>query len=344
MTLFETAEAVRSSRRAAWALSVAAFGVALGTRFAFDHVLPAGFPYLTFFPAVILTTFFAGVRPGLACALACGLAAWYWFIPPFGGFAFNSSVLIALGFYAGIIGVDVLLIHVMRMAVHDLREEKAKTRELLLQKEGLIAEQTAREEQQRVLQRELSHRMKNTLAMVQAVVSQSLRNASDPAAASALASARIQALSRAQDALTATDWSAADVGAIVRSSIAPHQDTADRFVLTGPPVELEAQRSLGLALAIHELATNATKYGALSNEGGVVTISWDVQANGTFTFSWQESGGPTASAPSRRGFGERLTQHVVPAYFHGSTEVEYRETGLRYVLIGTTGEQRQSPD
>ena len=340
MTLFETAEAVRSSRWASWGLAVVAFGVALATRFAFDHILPAGFPYITFFPAVILTTFFAGVRAGVACAIACGLAAWYWFIPPIGGFALNSSVLIALGFYAGIIAVDILLIHAMRVAVNDLRDEKVKTRDLLAQKEVLLAEQTIRQEQQRVLQYELSHRMKNTLSMVQAVVSQSLRNASDPVAASALASARIQALSRAQDALTATDWSAADVEAGVLSSIAPHADRSDRFVITGPPVELEARRSLGLALAIHELATNATKYGSLSNDVGRVVILWDVLPDGTFRFSWREVDGPAVTAPSRRGFGERLIENVVPAYFRGRAEVAYETSGLQYELIGTTGDQR----
>src|SRR4051812_25591604 len=99
-SIFVLVDRVRLSRLTAWGLALIAFLVALTTRFAFDHLLPAGFPYLTFFPAVILTTFFAGVLPGAVCAIACGLAAWYWFIPPTGTFAINFSVLVALGFYA----------------------------------------------------------------------------------------------------------------------------------------------------------------------------------------------------------------------------------------------------
>ncbi|RYG97082.1 MAG: DUF4118 domain-containing protein [Alphaproteobacteria bacterium] len=335
MTLFERAEMIRSSPLMAWSLAAGVLVTAVATRFAFDHALPAGFPYLTFFPAVILTTFFAGVRPGLICAVLSGLAAWFWFIPPFGSFEVNSSVLVALGFYAGIIGVDILLIHVMHNAVSKLRDEKERSRILVDRQNVLLTEQKDRERQQRVLQRELSHRMKNTLAMVQAVVSQSLRNASDPKVAAELASARIMALARAQDALTATNWSAADVDAIVRASIAPHHDGGDRFVVSGPSIKLEAQRSLGLALAIHELATNATKYGALSNDAGVVTITWNISRDNFFRFVWDERGGPPVNEPGPLGFGSRLTQRVVPMYFDGTAEINFEKAGLTYTLSGT---------
>lgn len=209
--------------------------------------------------------------------------------------------------------------------------EKLK-REVELQQEGL--------RQQRILQRELSHRMKNTLSMVQAVVSQSLRNVSDTRVAAELASARIMALSRAQDTLTSTDWSAADVETIVRASIAPHHDGGERFDVSGPRVELEAQRSLGLALAIHELATNSTKYGALSVETGVVGISWNLLADNGFQFVWAETGGPPVEVPSRRGFGSRLTERVVPTYFGGTAATDYAPAGLTYVLDGTLGAGR----
>ncbi|RFC64289.1 DUF4118 domain-containing protein [Fulvimarina endophytica] len=336
MRLFERAEAVRASAPLRWGLAAGAFAVALATRFAVDHLLPAGFPYLTFFPAVILTTFFAGTRPGLACAAACGLSAWFWFIAPFESFAVNPFVLVALGFYVCIIWVDVVLIHVLHAAVIELKEEKVRSNALLESQKLLLADQKERERQRRILQRELSHRMKNTLAMVQAVVSQSLRNASDPAKAAELASARIMALARAQDALTATSWSAAEVVDIVEASVAPH-DEGGRFEISGPSVRLEAQRSLGLALAIHELATNATKYGALSNTSGFVSIRWDLSGSDGFRFVWAESGGPAIGEPPRSGFGSRLTLRVVPNYFAGSAIADYARDGLTYTLTGTRG-------
>lgn len=342
-SIFVLVDRVRLSRLTAWGLALIAFLVALTTRFAFDHLLPAGFPYLTFFPAVILTTFFAGVLPGAVCAIACGLAAWYWFIPPTGTFAINFSVLVALGFYAFVVGIDIVLIRVMHHAVDRLEKERVRTRDLVAQLEVLLAAQKDRERQQQVLRHELSHRMKNTLAMVQAVVSQSLRNVSDTRVAAELASARIMALSRAQDALTATDWSAADVGTVVGTAIEAHHDGSGRFVVSGPPVELDAQRSLGLALAIHELATNATKYGALSNETGVVTITWNLVGTDRFAFRWAEAGGPLVLTPSRQGFGTRLTERVVPGYFAGSASIDFAPAGVVYDLAGLLSPAQAAP-
>ncbi len=333
--LFTLSDRVRSGPVLAWGIAAIAFAVALFTRLLFDHLLPPGFPYLTFFPAVIVTTFLAGILPGAVCALACGIAAWYWFIPPFGMFSMDTSVLVALSFYVGVVGVDILLIQVMHRAVDGLREERARSRELVSEQQRLLGEQRDRERQQRILQRELSHRMKNTLAMVQAVVSQSLRNTTDPKRAAGLASARIQALARAQDALTATDWSAADVETLVRTAVSAHDDGTGRFQISGPSLALEAQRSLGLALAIHELATNATKYGALSTNGGNVNIYWISSRDNGFRFSWIEAGGPEVAEPLRRGFGSRLTERVVPAYFEGSAKTRYVPGGIEYELEGT---------
>ncbi|MHB9879909.1 sensor histidine kinase [Pacificimonas sp. ICDLI1SI03] len=340
MRIFEHSEAIRSSPFIAWGLGIIFFAAALATRFAFHNVLPAGFPYLTFFPAVILTTFFAGVRPGITCATLSGLSAWFWFIPPLWTFDINSSVLVALGFYACIIGVDIVLIDVMHKAVQGLRREKETTRILFDRQKDLLEDQKVRERQQEVLQKELAHRMKNTLAMVQAIVSQSLRNASDPKVAAELTSARIMALARAQDALTATDWSAADVETIVRTAVAPLNEGGDRFVILGPRVRLETQRSLGLSLAVHELATNAVKYGALSNANGHVKIEWDSADTNEFTFIWTENGGPEVRAPSHLGFGSRLTQRVVPSYFDGSVTTDYAPAGLIYRLDGSLVSRR----
>jgi len=201
--------------------------------------------------------------------------------------------------------------------------------------QAALAAQHEAEKRQRLLQHELSHRMKNTLSMVQAVVTQSLRHASDMTDAAQMASARIQALGRAQDMLTASDWKASDILAVVEASVTPHRDGDARFAISGPPIDLEAQQAMGLALAIHELATNAAKYGALSNEGGTVTISWNVSGQNGFRFLWREAGGPRIETPTRRGFGSRLTERVVPGYFAGEAVLDYAPSGFCYTLDGS---------
>ncbi len=155
-----------------------------------------------------------------------------------------------------------------------------------------------------------------------------------------MASARIQALARAQDMLTATDWSASDVRTIVEAAIAPHADTPDRFRISGPRVDLDARHALGLALAIHELATNATKYGALSTAHGFVTISWEAGSDERFTFTWKEQDGPPVMEPERRGFGSRLTERVVPGYFAGRATIAFAPDGLVYQLDGSLAADR----
>ncbi|WP_279482271.1 HWE histidine kinase domain-containing protein [Aureimonas sp. SK2] len=198
----------------------------------------------------------------------------------------------------------------------------------------LLDDQRDWQRSQRVLQRELSHRMKNTLAMVQAVVTQSLRNADSLDDAARRATERIQALGRAQDMLTETNWETAQVADVVSAAIAPHHDGGHRFTVAGPPVALTAQQAMGLALAIHELATNATKYGALSNEHGHVFIAWEDGAD-RFRFTWRESGGPPVVAPERQGFGSRLTARVVPTYFSGTANLAYPVEGIEYSLEGS---------
>lgn len=199
----------------------------------------------------------------------------------------------------------------------------------------LRAEKAA-EQQREALTRELAHRMKNTLAMVQAIATQTLRSTGDVAAARDAIGARLTALARAQDILTATSWHYADAAEVVEAAVAPHRTLGDRIVASGPHVELTAQRALGLSLAIHELATNAIKYGALSNETGRVVMSWSTDGN-AFHFEWNESGGPPVRSPEGRGFGSKLIERIVAAYFEGTGVLDFRPEGVRFVLDGTLG-------
>ena len=334
MSLFGAADRLRSSPFQAWILAFTAFSISLAARFLFDDMLPDGFPYLTFFPAVILTAFFAGLWPGIVCALLCGLSAWYWFIPPFNSFHVNHQSFIALMFYACIVSVDILLIHLMHGATEKLRAERAVTRDLYDQQREMVAQLKDREERQAVLQNELAHRMKNTLAMVQAVVSQSLRHAPDLKTASETASSRIMALGRSQDMLTQSNWQSADIRSVIEASLVPHVDHPGRFQVEGEVILLNATQGMGLALMLHELATNAAKYGALSTETGTVRIAWTRGQENRFALTWSESGGPQVDVPTRRGFGSRLIERVVPSYFQGTTAVDYHPEGVRVTLNG----------
>lgn len=191
----------------------------------------------------------------------------------------------------------------------------------------------ASEEARAVLNQELSHRMKNLLAMVQAITAQAMRQARTMKEANEAVFTRISALARAQDILTRSNFEEADVGEVIGAAIGPHQTTDHRIGADGPRVGLTAQQALGLSLAIHELATNAAKYGALSNETGRVVISWG-QINGAFKFEWIESGGPSVTLPTHRGFGSKLIERIVASYFEGEGCIDFDPAGIRFTLTG----------
>ena len=155
-----------------------------------------------------------------------------------------------------------------------------------------ITEQRLAENQRQDLMREMSHRMKNMLSMVQAITTQTFRQMSSIEEGRVAITGRVAALARAQDILVHSADAPSDILKIVDGALSPHQTTDLRIEIAGPKVELSAQQGLGLSLALHELATNAAKYGALSNEDGRVRIGWSLKPGGEFLFEWIESGGP----------------------------------------------------
>lgn len=190
------------------------------------------------------------------------------------------------------------------------------------------------EEHQRVLNAELAHRIKNILSMTMAVVSQSLRHAASLEDAAETIGKRITALSNAQTVLTSADFKQADVASIIDEVLSPLLGDVGRIQMDGPIVIISEQAALGLALAIHELATNAVKYGSLSNDTGRVMLHWELGAAGAFKLEWLETGGPPVAPPSRTGFGSRLMNRIAPSYFSGTGECHYDKSGFRYVLSG----------
>lgn len=200
-----------------------------------------------------------------------------------------------------------------------------------------ITDRKTAEEYQQLLNDELTHRMKNTFSMVQAIATRTLRQASDVEEGRAAISERLGALSRAQDILTGANFSGGDIRAVVTAALAPHQEVEERISVEGPGVDLAAHQALGLSLATHELATNASKYGALTSPDRKISVSWTL-TEGAFAFDWVESGGPPAVAPRRRGFGWRLIEDIVASYFDGEAQLLFDTSGLRFRLVGTAGD------
>lgn len=177
---------------------------------------------------------------------------------------------------------------------------------------------------------ELKHRVKNTLAVLGAVATQTFR---DPSSSAALEKyqARLATFGRAHDLMTAANWAEAPLDDVIRTALAPYRTGDGRFTISGPSLIVRSRQALALSLAIHELATNAIKYGALSNASGHVSISWtceDRHGNAMFVFTWQETGGPAVSEPTHAGFGSRLISRVLTDDFGGSFETHYPPSGL----------------
>ncbi len=192
-------------------------------------------------------------------------------------------------------------------------------------------EQREQADRQRLLMHELGHRMKNTLSVVQSIATQSLRNAKSVEEAASTLTARIAAYSKAHDLLLQRDWVSATLSDIIEGSkVNIGLEGSERIVAIGPPVKLGPQAALSFSLVLHELLTNASKYGALSNDDGLVAVRWSVErgAEGdVLRADWRETGGPIVAAiPDRVGFGTKLITSTLRAF--GEAELRYAPEGL----------------
>jgi PAS domain S-box-containing protein len=189
-------------------------------------------------------------------------------------------------------------------------------------------------EHQTLLIHELNHRVKNTLATVQSIAMQSLRGLKGPQADAARAAfeARLLALARAHDVLTRQSWESADLDEVVADAVAPLDGTRTRFAIAGPPVRLPPRMALSIAMALHELGTNAVKYGALSNAAGRVAVAWTIEADARLHLTWTERGGPPVEAPESRGFGSRLIERNLARELAGSVSLGFAREGVTCVI------------
>jgi two-component sensor histidine kinase/PAS domain-containing protein len=199
-----------------------------------------------------------------------------------------------------------------------------------------VTERVLAEHRQRLLVNELNHRVKNTLTAVQAITSQTLRGALSLKEASDSINGRILALSRAHNMLTAQNWSGADLGEVLQTSLHAHDDPDNPHLdVTAADLRLEPHAALSLALALHELAVNAAKFGSLSRENGRVGIVCEtvtIDETEHFRLTWRERGGPKVHAPQRRGFGSHLLERALPAELSGKVKIEHHPDGLLFEL------------
>ena len=241
-------------------------------RAALDDWFPPGFPFLTFFPAVIVSAFLLGRGPGILAAIMCGLLAWYYFIPPFQSFAMLSGTPLALGFYAGVVAVDIALVHWMQHANRAARLERERS-------EALAADSARLAARNELLFRELQHRVSNNIQMVGAMLSLHRRGLQDAQASSALdnAAARIGLIGRIQRQLYEMDGEDSDlaafIGALVDDLAAADGRAGIRFVLTvDPDVTLAADARIPFALILAEAVANAVEHGFAERDSGTIAI------------------------------------------------------------------------
>lgn len=194
-----------------------------------------------------------------------------------------------------------------------------------------ITERKQADELRNVLTHELQHRIKNTLTVVQAIVGQSLRGTESPREATHSINQRLSALGRAHDLLTAESWRGASMGDVVGRAVALHQEERPRIHASGPPLSIGARTALSLTMVLHELCTNAIKYGALSVESGRVDIIWRIDG-GQFHLEWKESGGPQVTLPTRKGFGSRLISGSFDTSDDAGAELLYEKQGVIWRL------------
>jgi two-component sensor histidine kinase len=205
-----------------------------------------------------------------------------------------------------------------------------------------ISDRKRQEQHRELLVNELNHRVKNTLTTVQSFAIQTLRNADSLAQGQKAFEARLIALSKAHDVLVRENWEAAGLWEIVSEALSAYSGAAEkRFRFGGPDIRIRPKAALALSMALHELATNAVKYGALSNPVGHIEI--DCTTENDFQLCWKEVDGPVVAAPIRRGFGSRLIEHGLSREFGGQVDLSFHPGGVLCTICAPLKEIGAAP-
>ena len=202
--------------------------------------------------------------------------------------------------------------------------------EVVLRLTGVAEQERERSTQrQDLLIAELNHRVRNILGLIRGLISQSKAGATDVESFAATIGGRVQALARAHDQITESNWGPRSLAGLIATEAAAYLTAgAQRVQMEGPPVLLQPEAFATMALVIHEMVTNAAKYGALCNRSGRVVVEWTAD-DGALVIHWREMGGPPVQAPTRRGFGTTIIERSIPHDLHGEASVDYARDGIR---------------
>jgi two-component sensor histidine kinase len=286
---------------AAYAFAVGCVGITILARLAFTVIVGGVALFAIYFPAVLLSSLVGGASAGAVALILGGLAAWAGLMSPsFATFVPTLPQGVGLATYLLSGALVIWVADSYRRAVRRLHAEEARRRLLLS---------------------ELQHRSANTLMVVQAIVSQTLR--SNKTDAEKIVS-RIRALAATNDLLTRSVAQTADLRDILAIELKPYGEA--RIAMQGEAVALVPELARALALVFHELATNAAKYGALSQPDGRLLVSWSVLP-GCCQIKWFESGGPPVQASPERGFGTTLLEHILDSY-QGKVDIYFQQDGV----------------
>jgi two-component sensor histidine kinase len=286
-------------------------GVATAIRIAIDGGA-SGVPFLTFYPVILLAAIFLGAPYAAAGAAGAALIASRLFMPAPWLSVHGPARIAILVLYVMAIGLMVILGDIMRR---------------------LVMESEAHARQQDAFNAELQHRTKNSLQIMRALIARGPRG-EDPQTYFTNLAGRLDALAKANELLRFGVLEAASVDCLVRAAIEPFDD--GRFELSGPPCDVARSAATPLVMALHELCTNAIKYGALSLEGGTIWLGWEATANDTAVLiTWIERGGPPVAAPSHRGLGSRL---LVANGGLARVDLDWRAEGLLCRIIANGAE------
>ena len=214
-----------------------------------------------------------------------------------------------------------------------LAEAEINSRSMLAQAGIDAREREASDKLQKLILEELHHRIKNTLATVSAIASQSLRNVPEAASAQHAIEGRLLALGRAHDLLLQARWSSADLGKVIRGATEAFENPdAPKFTIHGPEIRIASAAVIAIAMTLNELCTNTTKFGALSVPAGRVEIAWALDPDTQrLRLTWIETNGPPVNVPERRSFGTRLIE-TLGQQLKGAVELAYAPTGFVYLL------------
>jgi len=286
-------------------IGIAAAAIAVVIR----YILPLGpqqLPTLTVVIALAIVTTYIGARAGIACAITGGLASWYLFFNPNSWSLSNSAWIPLIGF-AVIAAVIVSTSHLYRVSERRLHERELED----LQQQARNA---------RLFAGEMSHRLKNALAIVQSIAIQTMDSATP---STTIFVNRLKALADANDLLSEhISRPDANVVDVIETSLRPFRQKPAQFEIASAEVRVPAQQVIALSLALHELGTNAVKYGGLSTPAGRVAIAI-ADLGDRLELVWKESGGPPVTAPKRTGFGTRLLRRAGI-----ETQIDYPRDGL----------------